>query len=401
MADDWVDWLEGLSAGARGINEGLTLSMKPYNAFEDVRTKSLANEKSDIQLRDLMGMQFEREATPDYYPNAVGSVDAANRLASTKAGSDIYGLNTALDFRKSMDDPNGYFQMLMRAKGLTPDMPEYQLEYIRMLSQADPAAAIKMFDTSKIPAMQQKELNMQAVLMGAEQYAQRMDKGAHAIQNADGTIDILGSDGQRMTVPAEFYFKLADMASRPGGPQAAISQGIGDEIKIAQSNRQVYDTLVNKVATDKQYSQLMVGARVGYEKQLTDIAKEISDFDKNPQNMMLPPEERDARKNELMARRTAIAQKHQEIVNILQAAAQTGRRGPSVGGPPVTGPTANVPVQTSGLYVQQFKQGSGASRAMGGLQALQALPQPGGPSQSMFGVDPRIQQALNSLFGGP
>lgn len=249
---DWKDWLEGISGGFRGVTEGLTLGMKPFDAWEKVRTQDLANDKSEVQLEDLYGVQGARNAMPNYYGDLVAAANSGNRKTLAQNDSDIFGVDRQLQLQQYLSDPNGAFQQGLRETGWQPGDPEYRQWLAEAMAMYNPEAAVKANDAYGIPAMQNRNVNEQAALAMVEGWVKQQDPGAQVLRLPSGEVVVLGSDGEITQVPGSLLVKAADMLTNKGGPAGAITEGIGTEMKIAKTNADVYTALTKGQITPQQ-----------------------------------------------------------------------------------------------------------------------------------------------------
>lgn len=269
---DWKDWLEGISGGTRGVVEGLTLGMKPFDAWEKVRAQDLANDKSDVQLEDLYGIQGARNAMPNYYPDLVGAANAGSRRATAQADYDIFGLNRNLEMQRYLSDPEGAFQQGLRETGWQPGDPEYRQWLAEAMGMYSPEVAVGAYDKFGVPAIQNRNLNEQTALTFVENWVRAKDPGAQVLRTANGQVVVLGSDGSETPIPGDILMKLTDMITRQGGAPAALSAGLKDEMAIANTNANLWRAfqtgqispasavaLIDKerIAANQKYNQIM------------------------------------------------------------------------------------------------------------------------------------------------
>jgi hypothetical protein len=241
---DWMDFLGDLGGAARGVTEGLTLGMKPFAAWEDVRTKDLANDKSDIALRDLLMTQNAREGlgVPDFYGNLIGSQDVGHRLTMAKGEGDIFGQERNLAFQRYLSDPNDAFQQGIAAMGVKPGDPEYNKWYAEAQGIFDPTAAVAGYEKLGIPALEGRQLNQEAVTQIATALLRTKDPGAQAFIGTDGRLMGVGSDGEPFPMPAIDYMKFAEML-QPGKTALGVTNtGITQQMAIAEANRKMAES---------------------------------------------------------------------------------------------------------------------------------------------------------------
>lgn len=232
---DWMDFLQGLSGAALGVTKGATIGMEPFAAWEKVRSADLANDKSDVQLRDLYGVQDAREAYPNYYQDLVEAANSGYRKATAGNERGIFGEEQALALQKYLADPYGAFQEHVAAAGMRPDSPEFRNWLAQAIGQYDPMAAVKAQDSFGVPAIEQRNVNEQAVLAYVQQYARKLDPGARVIRNEDGTIAVQGSNGEVTPVSGDVLTKVAAMFAAKT-PYDAQQQGLADMLKIITGN---------------------------------------------------------------------------------------------------------------------------------------------------------------------
>lgn len=244
---DWKDWLEGISGGARGVVEGLTLGMKPFDAWEKVRTQDLENDKRDVLLEDLYGIQGARNAMPSYYPDLVTAANAGYRKNTAQADYDIFGLNRNLEMQRYLSDPEGAFQQGLRETGWQPGDPEYRQWLAEAMGMYNPEGAVGAYDKFGVPVIQNRNLNEQTALAFLQSWAQVKDPGAQAIRAANGQVVILGSDGSETPIPNDLLMKITDMITNKGGAPGALQAGLQTEMDIVKTNAALYQSAMKGV----------------------------------------------------------------------------------------------------------------------------------------------------------
>lgn len=232
---DFTDFLQGLSGAALGVTKGATIGMEPFAAWEKVRSADLANDRSDVLLRDLYGVQDAREAFPNYYGDLVEAANSGYRRTTTGNERGIFGDEQALALQKYLSDPYGAFQQGVAQADMRPDSPEFRNWLAQAIGQYDPMAAVKAQDSFGVPTIEQRNLNEQAILAYVQQYARKLDPGARVIRNEDGTVAVLGSNGEVTPVSGDILTKVAAMFAAKT-PYDAQQQGLADMMKIVTGN---------------------------------------------------------------------------------------------------------------------------------------------------------------------
>jgi hypothetical protein len=360
------DWLEGLGGAFGGVTRGLTLGAEPFSAWDKVVASGLANDKSTIALRDFERLQQAREAQPDFYGNVIGAADVGNRLQSAKGTSDIYGLNRNLNFQQDISDPNGLFQQMMREQGLTPSDPEYRKALATQQSYYDPTGSVAAYDKFNIPGMQQRNVNEDAVLRYVEAHAHKLDPGAVAFRNPDGTISVIGSDGEEHKVdnPDIAVTSASMLAAKT--PFDAVEQGVKLEALIQKSNAEMHKALNDGNLSPKDRVKLLNDERVNWSGVLRQAASEEAAIRKDQAFSFAKPEERDAMlANVNQLKKTALEQL--QHISQTQRAVMMGGRMPGGGGgggggglPPV------VPQGQPQVTAPRLPPGGAAALAAGG-----------------------------------
>lgn len=404
---DWEDWLEGISGGFLGVTKGLTEGLKPFDAWEKVRTQDLANDKSDVLLRDLYGVQDAREALPGYYGNVVGYADTNNRLGMAKGERDIFGVNQALAGSRYMANPNDAFQQMVQALGLTPADPEYRRLAAEARSYFDPEGAIAATDKYNIPGMQQRNLNLQAVGRYIESQAQRVDPGAFLVWMEDGTAVVVGSDGETKMIEPTMMVRAASMMAQKD-PYTAVSTGIKDEIGINASNANMYNTLNNKGAnnvTSAQQVKLLNDRRIGLTNLYNSALNEVRNIMGTQEYKLATPEQQQQMVAVPKARAVEL---RTQIINTIQQQQQLGTTGmmpgggrlPAGGVRPQGAPSVTTNRRPVGDVVNRAA-GAGGGAPWGTSSAGGGpYPTPGArqmPSQELGGTMPG---SYEDLFGG-
>jgi len=368
---DWTGLLDSISGGAFGITKGLTAGAEPYKAWEGVRTADLANDRSEITLRDLQLMQQALEAQPDFYGNAATARNTANQLATSKGKLDIFGNERNLDINQQLSDPMGMFQQA--TAGLTPADPEYRQLLAQFLGYNDPTGAVKAYDSFGVEKMQQRGINEQAAYSAVLQLAQMQDPGATLQRKPDGTIVVLASDGEEMPVSPQLLTKVAAMLGAPT-PYDAISRGIKDESAIQNTNINLLKALELRGITPVQALRELNTVRVGLDKDITQASKDYADVKKSAEYQQeSDPAVRQQMLAEPLARLSAARAKKDKVMTLYAQVAATSRvpGAESVQPVPRVAPTGGTKVTT------RPPPGAAAARAAGG--SPQGAPRPAGP----------------------
>jgi len=380
MADGFMDFLEGLSGAFGGVTKGLTEGAKPFEAWENVRTKDLANDRSDIQLRYLGYMQDAREGLTDYYGNVVAAADSGNRLKYSKDERDIFGVDQDLALNEFLASP-GFQETVSR---LDPSDPEYRTKLAAAISMYNPQSGVAAYDKYKIPEMEQRNLNQQAIGQFVEAYARQKDPGATFVWNDDGTAMIIGSNGEATQVPTSVLIKAASMSAAKD-PYAAISAGIKDQIAVNGTNIAGYNAVNRNGVTTPQQLQALTQQRLLYSQELTKAQSEINAIMKTPAYQMAAPEVQQAMVQAPAQRVQAAQQRLSQISSALSGVAQGARPGAGVQTP--RGP---APQGGSSVTSRRAPVGDIVSRATGGA-GVPAIP---GPGRSSEGGAPYPQRSM-------
>jgi len=357
---DWKDILEGISGGFMGVTKGLTAGAEPFNAWENVRTKDIANDKGEIQLRDLQLMQDALEAEGlGYYGNAATAKDALNRKSTSASNADIFGNENKLALQQYLSDPNGAFQQGIKETGWTPGSPEYRAWLAEAISQFDPTAGVKGYDSFGVEKIQNRNLNEQAALSYIEGYVKQKDPNAVVVRNEDGTVDIIGSDGQ-VTHGGDLLTKVAAMIQAPT-PLDAVDKGLRLQIAIETANAKIAKDLNEGRITPAQGLKALDQQRIAISQEYNKAVQELVALQKSQEYILAD----DATKLEMV---TPIKQRAESARNqldklkiIYQTVAATGRLpGASMPGAPRVAPTG-----TSSVTAPRPPPGAAAARAAG------------------------------------
>jgi len=358
---DFMDFLSGLSGVGAGLAKGATLGMEPFAAWEKVRSADLANDRSDVQLRDLYGVQDEREASGDYYQNLVGAANSGYRKTSAGNERDIFGLEQQLAMQQYLSDPNDAFQQGLAETGWTPGTPEYRAWLAEAMGQFDPSAAVGAYDKMGIPRMQQRNVDEQAVLATLEQLIQRDDPGATVQRGPDGQVYVIGSDGTSKRVSGDALVRVASMLGDPKGPDNAITQGLLNQQRLVTGNVQNQKTL-SGLQNDTPSKRALDGVK----NQLTQLRAEgqqaVSVLNKlrDNQRQSSDPESYAGPIVEAEQRLATINKQGQQLWQTQQYLMQQ-----SMGGGGGMGPPRSAMNPQGGSSVNTKTPGSGASRAAG------------------------------------
>lgn len=391
MADDFMNFLEGLSGAFGGITKGLTEGTKPFDAWEKVRTQDIANDKGDIQLRDLGRMQDAQE-NPDlnYYGNAATFKDTTNRVGTSKGNRDIFGNEQALAQAEYLASPG--FQELVAQ--LDPSDPEYRTKLAAAIAQYDPQGGVTAYDKYKVPALQQHNLNLQAAGQFIERYAQKKDPGAVFQFLPDGTAVIYGSDGEQTPIPTKFLLQLADMTAAKT-PGAAVNTGITQQLLVEKNNRDNYLATQKGGIQPAQQVQLLTQARLAAQNALTAVANEIKTITNSDVFKLMTRPEQEAALAHVKPRFDAAMRDQQAIQRQLQSV--IAGRGPVPGGAmgppsPRVAPQGDGAVTTGRPSVADL-----VSLAAGGAGAPKSAPW--GRSAEGGDAYPFMQMTPDDLWG--
>jgi hypothetical protein len=391
MADNnFMDFLDGLSGAFGGITKGLTAGAEPFNAWEKVRTQDLANDKTDIQLRDLGQTQDARDAYGGYYDNVVGLADTNNRVGISKGNRDIFGNEQALAQAEYLASPG--FQEIVAQ--LDPSDPEYRTKLAAAIAQYDPLGGVTAYDKFGVDKMQQRNLNMQTAGQFIERYAQQKDPGAVFQFMPDGTAVIYGSDGTMTPIPTKFLLQLADMTAAKT-PNAAITSGIGDQIKVNASNIATYNALNKNNVSPAQQVQLLTQERLAAQNELTAVQNEIKAITSSEQFKLLSRPEQEAALAGIKPRFDRAVQNQQAVQQRIRAfqSGQSPASGGAMGPPsPRVAPQGGGAVTTGRPSVADV-----ISLAAGGAGAPKGAPW--GRSAEGGGAYPFMQMNPEDVWG--
>lgn len=297
---DWMDWLGEFSGAASGVVSGLTAGAKPFDAWEGVRTKDIANDRGELTNRDLELMQWAREMDGDYYGNKVGAEDSGYRKKMAGDEYDIFAKGQQLGLTEYLADPNGAFQQGLRETGWEPGSPEYRQWLAEAMSMYDPTGAVAAYDKMGVPGIENRNLNEQAALRFIESYAQQKDPNARVVRNSDGTVSIV-SNGEETPVSGDVLVKVAAMINAKT-PYDAISGGIKDETNIQNSNINLVKALRDGSLTPAAASKLISEQGVRLNQAYTGARNELAALTRDPMFATLSPDEQEARTAPLRAR---------------------------------------------------------------------------------------------------
>lgn len=299
----WDDWMSA-SGAATGIVNGLTAGAKPFTAWEDVRTKDLANDKSELTLRDLYQMQDALE-NPDlnYYGNAASAKDSGNRKTYAANETDIFGNEQKLALGRYLTDPEGEFQQGLKETGWVPGSPEYNQWLSEAIAGFDPMAGQAANDKFKIPEMQNRNLNEQAALQYIENYAKQKDPDARVERKPDGTVVIV-SNGEETPVPGDTLMHVAAMISAKT-PEDAVSKGLKDEIAIQKVNAEIIKALQTGQITPASAAKMIQEQGVRLNQSYQGAMRELAAITKSQDYMLATPEDKQAMTQELVKRISA------------------------------------------------------------------------------------------------
>jgi hypothetical protein len=398
---DWNEFFQGLAGGAMGITKGLTAGMEPFNAWEKVRTQDLANDKTDIQLRDLGLLQDTREAFPNYYGNVVGAADMGNQLSIGKGQRDLFGIGQDLSMNEYLASP-GFQDIVAR---LDPSDPEYRVKLAAAIAQYNPQAGVAAYDKANIPGMQQRNLAQQAVGRYIESYAQREDPGAVLQWNEDGTASVIHSDGTVVQVPPDLLVRAAAMMSdKNNNPYTAVSQGVKDETSIQAGNANLYKAVQSGAVLSPTQLRALTEQRQQIKDQLKPINDEMVALRRDVVYQMAPPEVRAQMEAQIRQKAAPLLQQlerlNQQTKNFAaQGVVPMGTGGPRVapaGGSSVT--TARPPIGTLIQGAAGVAPGRPAPYRAEGPRNTGIRPIGGAPQDTM-GDQQWMIDLLNQAFG--
>lgn len=240
----WMDFLEDLSGGVSGFVKGVDAGMAPLKTWEGIRTSDLQNDAREISNRDLELLQLARESPDyDYYGNKIGAEDTGFRQKMAAGERDIFGNEQALGLAQYLSNPDGAFQLAVRGRGLTPDMPEYRMLLQEHLASFDPMAAITADKNLNIPGLRQQNLNEQAALAYLQEYvrAKGPDPNAEVVRLPNGGVAVF-SGGEMHPMGGEGAVQLASMLGAKT-PYDALAAGVTNEQKVQLTNAQILKLL--------------------------------------------------------------------------------------------------------------------------------------------------------------
>lgn len=369
---DWTDFLEDFSSGAAGVVAGLTAGAKPFDAWEGVRTKDIANDRGELTNRDLELMQWARENPDiDYYGNAVGAVDVGNRRKISQGEFDIYGDEQKLALTQYLSDPEGAFQQGLRETGWEPGSPEYRAWLAEAISQYDPTAAVAAYDKFNIPGIENRNLNEQAALRFIESYAQQKDPGARVQRNPDGTISII-SNGEETQVPGDLVVKVASMINAKT-PYDAISGGLKDEIGIQNNNINLIKALRDGKVTPAAAVNVVKENGVRLNQLFNAARQDLTNIAKSDDYKLATPEERAVMVAEPQRRVEQYRKQAEENALMLNQLLR-GYAMPQLGQPSSAAPRPRITPQGGASVTTRPAPGALASRAAGGARAPAGAP---------------------------
>lgn len=357
---DWRDVLDDIAGGAAGVVQGVTKGADPFLAWDRVATSGQNVQKGELQLRDLQQMQDALE-NPDlnYYGNAAAARNTGNLKSIASGNLDIFNNQNQLDLVQALSDPNGYFQITARAKGLTPGSPEYRQFLADYIAQSNPTAGVAAYDKYNIAGLQQQNLNEQATLKFIESWARQQDPNARVVRKPDGTIAIIGSDGQETEVPSDVYVKVAAML-KAQTPYSAISQGLKDEGAIQQVNINLLKALRSGQMTPAQAVTTLEGQRKALTGLLQDNQRRAAAVFKSPEFQQMEPAEQEAIRTQFAQERQQLIDQMNVVIRTHQYVAATNR----VPGAQLPGAPGPVP-QGGAAVTTRPAPGSMAARAAG------------------------------------
>lgn len=364
---DWFETLQDIGGAFTGITQGLTQGMKPFEAWEGVRTKDLANDRSDILLRDLMAQQAAREGDDyfGYYTDQAGAQRSG--FQKTRAGNerDLYGIEQGLAQRQALDDPDGEFQTLMRQMGVTPEDPNYRRFLSQYMAQYDPMGAVAAYDKMGVPAIEQRNMTQAAVMSFLES---KLPPGAQIIANNDGSFTAVGSDGVEVQIPWRQALAAASMSGKPTDPMSVISNIIKDQTLIQKGNTEAWRAVNPDDSKERTQQRLAANSLMTAAQRDFDAAqREIAAIQKYAKENFLE----EAQVAELL---TPVRQRAEEAQRRGREAAQLLQQVTGVtmaGGPAASrfgrSGSSGAPVPQGGTSVTtRPAPGAGASRAAGG-----------------------------------
>lgn len=380
---DWTEFLQDLSGGAAGIVSGLTAGAKPFDAWEGVRTKDIANDRGEINNRDLELIQWARENPDiDYYGNKIGAEDTGYRQKMASGEVDIFGNEQKLALAQYLADPNGAFQQGVDQAGLTPGTPEYREWLSEAMSMYDPSGAVGAYDKMGIPGIQNRNMNEQTSIQFAQNFirANSHDPNAVIVRKADGTFAVM-SNGEETDLPGDVMLKMASMMNAKD-PYGAVSAGMKDEMGIQDSNtkrvtaqaaviKAMQEGRITPAAAAKYYQEQRVSANqilVAAQKEMQQIANEAK-------TSMWTAEETEARMAPARENVKAAQRTMQETQQMLQRILATGRvPGMAMGGGPAGSAGPRVAPQGGTSVTTRPQRGALAARAAGGGPGAGAMP---------------------------
>jgi hypothetical protein len=244
----------------------------------------------------------------------------------------------------------------------SPGDPEFQTEALKFMAQSDPFGAIAGYNASKIPQMQDRNMNIQAAMAAVLAEARTYDPNARMERNPDGTFKLITSMGN---LEGPSLVKAASMIMAKT-PQDAIEQGIKTLSDIQYKNAQMYELYQRGRVNAKEVYQGLQQERIAVGEVLRNVTRAIEDIEKNT---LLSDEQKAERKAQLVQQRDMLQQRMLRIGDAANALAQ--RQGvPSMASSGVS----------SGRDAFGMPEFGGYPQAQGGAEILTGVQSPGGPS---------------------
>jgi len=219
---------EALSGIPYGLNQGLT----PFNTWEGIRTKDLANDRSELQLQDLAQIQAARDAAANYYGDLVNAAQTGNQFTSAK---NLYGTDTAqqqLAYAQFMRSPEG--QALLANQ--MPGSYGFDQGLLQGASQFLPTQVPDMFKQYGMAGLDQQAAGQQVGEQMLRYQLQQMNPGSQVdVVRMPGQGYVALVDGQPMDIPASLL-RGAYAAEGVNAPQQAINTQVQLERAIQTGN---------------------------------------------------------------------------------------------------------------------------------------------------------------------
>lgn len=331
----FYDTIGDIGQALSGIPQGLNAGLTPFGTWENIRTKDLANDRTDLQLQDLAAIQAARDAASGYYGDLVGAAQSGyqNTIAKNQFGTDTYQQQLAL--AQYMRSPEG--QALLA--GQTPGSYGYDAGLLQGASQFLPMQVPDMFKSYGMNALDQQVAGQQVGENMLRYQLQQMNPGSQIdVVRMPGQGYVALVDGQPMDIPASLL-RGAFGAEGISGPQNAIDA----QIKLQQAIQTGDMNLITQAlkATEgfqndpmvAQLNKVLAENRLELNSLVAQRAKIDSTFFPDPQEKV----------SAIAANEARITQLRQNMEALQQQIVTRASRARGVGGglftPTISGPT--------------------------------------------------------------